>query len=304
MKEHRGIFTLPELDRYLGREVSISFEKLNRGIWTATDGRYRTIFLEGNDSVTAFDTFGTPGKARAYGRAIRQATVGKPIDRIIYSHDHLDHAGFAADLAPAAEIIADETAAAVIDLREAEGQLSPNRRLQGTENSFEVDGFSFLLLNPGPTHGSGNMAAYFPRQRLLFMSDTILPNARYGVLPDYHWANFLRFMRGLLELDFETFVPGRYAVMTRPQFERGCDYLEALDEASQQAFVEMVPVWVLEAITSYVQGKLRDRFGDLEGFEEQSGLTAFRIVHHYLMGGWGLEDTPEAGVLLFAGSRR
>jgi hypothetical protein len=25
---------------------------------------------------------------------------------------------------------------------------------------------------------------------------------------------------------------------------------------------------------------------------------AIRIVHHYLMGGWGLEDTPEPRVLM------
>jgi len=27
---------------------------------------------------------------------------------------------------------------------------------------------------------------------------------------------------------------------------------------------------------------------------------AIRIVHHYLMGGWGLEDTPEGGFNLLA----
>ena len=68
------------------------------------------------------DTFGTPGAARAYGRAIAQAIPEKPIRTIIYSHDHLDHAGFAADLAPDAEIIADEMCARVIEVRRAKGQ--------------------------------------------------------------------------------------------------------------------------------------------------------------------------------------
>jgi hypothetical protein len=48
----------------------------------------------------------------------------------------------------------------------------------------------------------------------------------------------------------------------------------------------------------YCIGQLGERFGDLEGFEGHIGQMAIRIVHHYLMGGWGLEDTPEPRVLM------
>ena len=48
----------------------------------------------------------------------------------------------------------------------------------------------------------------------------------------------------------------------------------------------------------FVGGALSERFGDLEGFDGHIGQMAIRIVHHYLMGGWGLEDTPSGGVLL------
>ena len=51
-------------------------------------------------------------------------------------------------------------------------------------------------------------------------------------------------------------------------------------------------------VFAIIGGALGDRFGDLDGFDEHAGLTAIRIVHHYLMGGWGLEDTPTPGVLL------
>jgi len=47
-----------------------------------------------------------------------------------------------------------------------------------------------------------------------------------------------------------------------------------------------------------VGGQLRERFGDLDGFDGHIGQMSMRIVHHYLMGGWGLEDTPEPAVLL------
>ena len=298
MAEHKGLFTSSKLDSYLAAEPPMQVDQLSDRIWTISDGVYRSIFLAGDSGLVAFDTFGTPGKARAYRAAMDQALPGQPVKTIIYTHDHLDHAGFAADLAPDAEIVADELAAKVIRLRDADGQLPPTRTVSGQETSWEEDGLAFKLLNPGPTHGSGNLSAWFPGDGLLFSSDTILPNARYGLMPDYHIANFVKFMRQLSDLEWDTFVPGRYEVTDRARFLKGCNYIEAIQTAAQQAFVEMVPIWVMDAMQDYVGQALREEFSDLDGFDDQVGLTAIRIVHHYLMGGWGLEDTPDPGVLL------
>lgn len=117
-------------------------------------------------------------------------------------------------------------------------------------------------------------------------------------MPDYHFANFVKFMRGFLELDWDTFVPGRYEMTNKAGFERGCDFIEAVQLECQNAFAEFVPIWAYEPMHGYVSHKLKDRFGDLDGFDQHIGQMAIRVVHHYLMGGWGLEDTPEPGVLL------
>ena len=298
MSENSGLFTTDKAQPYLAFEPEMQVERLSERLWTISDGACRTIFVKGREGVIAFDTFGTPGRARAYARAVGEAVPNREITTVIYSHDHLDHAGFAADLAPGAQIIADEMCAKVVKLREAEGQLQPTRVLTGAENRINVDGVELALLNPGPTHGSGNLAAWFAEEKLLFSSDTILANARYGLMPDIHLANFVRFMRGFLDLDWNRFVPGRYGLTDRAGFSRGCDYIEALQDACQQAFVEFVPIWAYDPMHGYVMNKLADRFGDLDGFAEHVGLTAIRIVHHYLMGGWSLEDTPEPGYVL------
>ena len=298
MAENRGLFTLDAAQAYLSAEPGMTTEKLSDRLFTVTDGQVRTIFLEGDNSVIAFDTFGTPGRARAYSKAIAEAVPGKPIGTIIYSHDHLDHAGFAADLAPAAEIIADELCAKVIKLREAEGQLPPTRVLSGERNELTIDGVELVLLNPGPIHGTGNLAAYFAAEKTFFSSDTILANARYGFMPDYHFCNFVRYMRGFLELDWDRFVPGRYEMTDRAGYERGVDFIEAVMIECQNAFVNFVPIWAYEPMKGYCIGQLAERFGDLEGFEGHVGQMAIRIVHHYLMGGWGLEDTPEPRLLM------
>lgn len=298
MSEHRGTFTYDAAQAYLAAEPEMHTDRLSERIWTVTDGHCRAVFVEGDTGVIAFDTFGTPGRARAYGKAIAAAVSGKAVKHIIYTHDHLDHAGFAAALAPDAEIIADEICAKVIKLRGADGQLLPTRVLRGESNPIDIDGVAFKLLNPGPIHGSGNMSAWFAEEKILYSSDTILANAKYGFMPDYHLWNFVRFMRGFLELDWQTFVPGRFELTDREGFARGCDYIEAMQTECQHAFAEFVPIWVYESMYSYVNERLKGRFGDLEGFDQHVGQTAIRVVHHYLMGGWGLEDTPEAAVLL------
>lgn len=298
MESSTGLFVKLAMQSYLAHEPAIGLQRLSARLWTATDGRIRTVFLEARRSVIAFDTFGTPGRARAYRKAIANAIPGKPIGTVIYTHDHLDHAGYAADLTPDAEIIADAMCAKVIGLRAAHGQRVPTRALTGAENTLNLNGVELTLLNPGPTHGTGHLTAYFAPERMLFSSDTILPNARYSFMPDYHIWNFVRFMRGFLSLDWDRFVPGRFEVADRARFEHGCDYIEALQETSQRAFAEFVPIWVLDAMKGYVAPRLAPRFGDLEGFDDHVGLTAMRIVHHYLMGGYSLEDTPTPGYVL------
>jgi glyoxylase-like metal-dependent hydrolase (beta-lactamase superfamily II) len=298
MSENRGNFTLDAAQPYLAAEPELSTEKLSERLWTVTDGVIRTLFVEADSSVIAFDTFGTPGRARAYKKAIEAAIPGKAIKTIIYSHDHLDHAGFAADLAADAEIIADEICAKVIKLREAEGQLQPTRVLTGAKNELTIDGVSITLLNPGPTHGSGNMAAYFAEEKTLYSADTVLANAKYGFMPDYHFCNFKKYMESFLELDWDRFVPGRYELTDRAGFQRGVNFIDEVMTECQNAFAQFVPIWMYEPMKGFLMGALGEKYGDLEGFEGHIGQMGIRVVHHYLMGGWGLEDTPDAKVML------
>ncbi len=296
--ENRGIFTNPVVEKYLAYEPAMQVDQLAGDIYTVSDGKYRTVFVDAGDSVAAFDTFGTPGRARAYRAAMERQLPGKTVGTLIYTHDHLDHAGFAADLAPDAAIIAHTQADEVIRLRKADGQLPATETISAAEHELKLGNTECVLLHPGPVHGTGHLSAYFPAEKILFSSDTVLPNARYGLMPDIHLANFVKFMRGFLGMDWDVFVPGRYEVTNKARFAEGCDYIDGLQIATQQAFVEMVPIWVHDVMAEYCSQALGERFGHLDGFEEHIGQTAIRIVHHYLMGGWGLEDTPKPSVML------
>ena len=77
MSENRGKFSRESAQAYLAHEPEMQVEKLSDRIWTISDGTCRTVFLEADSSVIAFDTFGTPGRARAYKKAISEAMPDK-----------------------------------------------------------------------------------------------------------------------------------------------------------------------------------------------------------------------------------
>lgn len=288
--ELRGRYTLPvERLGFLDVEPDLQVDELGAGLWTVSDGKYRTVFADGDDGVVAWDTLATPGAARAYARA-----VGRPIATVVYSNDHLDRSGWSRELAPDARRVAHEWCARVVELRGADGQPP------ATETFIdEVQVGPARVLFPGLTSASGNVASFFPEQRVLYAPETVLPSARYSMLPDWHIRNFSQSLHSLLELDFDTFVPGREGVMTKAELERGIAFLDAVHEAAQRAFAESVAVWMFDAMEGFVKERLAGDWGGLDGFDEHVGIMAFRIAHHYLTGGWSTEDTaaarPQAG---------
>jgi len=285
--ELRGRYTLPaERLGFLHDEPELQVDELGAGLWTVSDGRRRTVFADGG---IAWDTLSTPGAARAYRRAI-----GGPVGTLVYSNDHLDRSGWSSELAPDAEIVAHEWCARVVELRGSDGQLPATRTFLEAEQIGPARVFF-----PGLTSASGNVVSHFAEHGVLYAPDTVLPDARYSMLPDWHIRNFSRSLHSLLELDFETFVPGRGELMTRADFERGLAFLDAVHEAAQRAFAESVAVWMFDAMEGYVKDALAREWSGLDGFDDHVGIMAFRIAHHYLTGGWSTEDTaagrPQAG---------
>ena len=283
-----SLYTDPRAEAWRNEEPPAHLDELGDGAWTVRIGERRAVFFVSNDGVIAIDTFGTPGKARAYKKAISEAAPGAEITAIVYTHDHLDHAGWAAELAPGAEIIAHSLAADVIESRGFSPQIAPTVTFDSDSHTVEIGGRSIELVHPGPTHGQGNVAVAF--SDMLYMEGTALPNARYGMVPDYHVYPYVSSMQRLLERDFATFIPGRFDPMTKDDASKAVAYFAAIQEVVQHAWRDFVPVWMVDAMGDYAKAGLRDDFGDLDGFEEALPMTALRIAHHYLMGGWGLED--------------
>jgi glyoxylase-like metal-dependent hydrolase (beta-lactamase superfamily II) len=272
---------------------------LRNRIWTASEGIYRTCFLEGKKGVVAFDTFGTPGTARAYAGAIHRVFPDKPVHTIVYSHDHLDHTGYPDELAADADIIAHDLCQQVVVARKSDGQKPATEVWNGERTEYETDGCRFELIYPGHTHGDGNVAAYFPEDKVLFMVDTVIPGVGYTTLMDWHLTHYVPVMKRFLSLDWDTFVPGHFWVLNREQFVDNLDYLDRMFEFGQRAILDGVDPHDWDDINRYANEKLGPLYGNLFRFGEYAAMNLSRYMQECLTGGWGIEGNlrPDTGPL-------
>jgi glyoxylase-like metal-dependent hydrolase (beta-lactamase superfamily II) len=272
-------------------------EQLAEGVFTVAADDHRALVVASDEGVVALNSFGTRELARTYAEAIK-SVASAPIEAVIATIDHLDHSGATAELLPdSGQLIAHELCARVMERRGAAGQRPADREVRGSGEELRLAGVTFRLMYPGPTQGTGNLAVQLPERRVLFLAGP-RADARYGLFTDFHLRHVARIWRELATLDVEVVVPARGAVMTTGQLARAADYIEAVKRASQEAFAEGLPIWVIQAMEPFVGGRLREQFGDLEGFDRHIGIASIRAVHHYLMGGWGMEDTSQPEVLL------
>lgn len=297
--EHCGIFDIPGPKPILGTWRDITFQPVTDNIWSVSEGIYRTIFLEGKKGTIAFDTLTTPGTARAYAAAVGRAFPKKSIHTIVYSHEHLDHTGYAADLAPDADIIAHDYANQVIIGRGSDGQLPATEVFNAERKHYSIDGCDFELIYPGPTHGDGNIAAYFPQSKVLFMVDTVAAGVGYCYLMDWHLAHYVEVMRRFLSLDWEIFVPGHFWIIDRQQFIEILDYWEQQIEFAQQAVIDGVDPGSISELRKYTDEKLGPTDSEIFRYYEYAAINLSRYMQGYLTGGWGIEGnmTPDTSPL-------
>jgi glyoxylase-like metal-dependent hydrolase (beta-lactamase superfamily II) len=291
---HRGIFTIAgEIPSQL-QWRDMTYEPLRGNVWTISEGINRSIFVEGDTGIVAFDTFGSPMGAIAYRAAIARVFPDKPVHTVVYTHDHLDHTGYAADFAPEARIIAHELTQNVLVARRSDGQLPATETWTGESAWYEIDGVRFQLTYPGPTHGDGNAAAWFPDLKLLFMVDSIIPGVGYTFLPDWHLAPYIPTVSRLLELEWDLFVPGHFWTTDRRGFAENIEWYEAVAETAQRALAEGVDVDSFGEITRYAHETLARDYGRLFRFDEYAAMNLLRYVYEYLHGGWGIEGNTRA----------
>ncbi len=198
--------------------------------------------IVGPDSTLAIDSTGAPLHARKFLAAAK--TLGKPIDRVVITHEHVDHIAGLPQFPPHIDIIAQENTRTQLLKPTAAPQpaywnsawAEPGERLQIVlpnltfrdrmtlhYGDIEVD-----LIFPGPAHTSGDALVLVPQHKIMFMGDV----AFFGVTPlngSGYFADWMKVCdRILADPGVVTIVPGHGPVGGKAELADMRGYLELL----------------------------------------------------------------------------
>ena len=243
---------------------------------------YRTIFLVTDAGVIVADPI-NPQAAGILMEEIRKIT-DQPIEYVVYSHEHWDHAAGGQIFKDAgAEFIAQENC--VDFFRERPNPLVVMPDI--TFNDFyelTLGGKTIELQYFGRNHGNCLVTMRLPEERLIFIVDIVTPKRLpFRGLPDFWPEDWIRTLREIEQLEFDGVIPGHGpddepAVAARSSVREQREFLEDLMSAVKEIYDTGV----------YDPQVLGDRlelpkYSDWRGYEWLP-LNAERIRHYYHLG--------------------
>jgi len=147
---------------------------------------------------------------------VRDVT-SQPIRYIINTHHHGDHAGGNAGFIDTAEVIAHENARKNMVRGE---QDAPPRLVYSDQTAVHLGGVEVRAYHLGRGHTNGDSVVYFPDLKTIHCGDLL-----HGIAPFIDYANggsskeWISTLEKILELDFDTAIPGHGSVMARSDIE-------------------------------------------------------------------------------------
>ena len=214
---------------------------LGGGVYMVGDNVYNTMFVVSDLGVILVDA--PPMLGGKILRAIQEVAPNSQIVSFIYSHQHIDHIGYAAEIVksnPSMEIIAHEETRKLLAKAEDPSRPLPTRTFDTQDVDFpvEVGNQTLLLRYPGPNHDMGNIGIYHPQQKVLMLVDVVYPGwmmwRRLGLatnIPGYF--ELVREMNG--RWDFDTLVAGHFQPGTKADVDAQLEFMTDMHNALTEA---------------------------------------------------------------------
>ena len=179
-------------------------------VYIFRNGNHQAMFVVTKDGVIATDpvAYGRPTGGADYIAEIRKVTQA-PIRYLIYSHHHFDHiAGGKAFKDAGAQIIAHKNAKKRLAAVKDPHTPMPDRYV-GDRTTLNLGGTALELLYLGPNHSDTTLVMRLPREKIIFVVDTI----PVGSVPGRGMIDFFpleteTFMKRVIALDWERLIPG------------------------------------------------------------------------------------------------
>src|ERR1043166_1951851 len=143
-------------------------------VYIFRNGNHQSMFVVTPAGVIATDpvAYGRPTGGQQYLDEIKKVT-DKPVKFLIYSHHHYDHiAGGKAFKDAGAKIIAHKNAAVHLAPLKDPNTPMPDESI-GNKKVISLGGTTVELLYLGPNHSDSNLVIRLPKEKIIFVVDTI-----------------------------------------------------------------------------------------------------------------------------------
>ena len=179
--------------------------------------RDNVAYLVAGNRAAAFIDAGYDVQADVDSLVMHWSDAGRPpVEAIVVTHRHLDHAGGARLLA---EATGGPIAAAAEEKPHVE-EAFPGAvvsRMVADREVMDLGGVTLEFVHT-PGHTMGSICVYYREERILFTGDTVLGTGTTTINPEQgDVAAYIESLRMLLGLDVRLICPGHGAVIEEPQ---------------------------------------------------------------------------------------
>ncbi len=249
------------------------------GLYSFGAGLAFNAFMVTDDGVVVMDSF-DKDFAKASLEAIRQVT-DKPIRYLVYSHNHYDHIGGGEVFkAAGATILSHEATANWLKGHPSPDVAMPDKTWSGPKSQLKLGKSLINLLYFGPNHGEGMTVFEFPREKVIFTVDLVVPKrVAFAYMPDFSPKEWERTLAEMIKLDFSQVMFAHNApVGPRTSV---ADQLKFLQDLRAAIFAELKKGTPFMQIPNVVK---LPQYEHWNGYEEWLPMNAWRVLLEIAMG--------------------
>lgn len=157
------------------------------------------------DGVVVIDGQGDEAQTRRMIEDIRKLTPRPTIRYVVIASDHTDHVGGNAaflEANPRVEFIASPASQKVL-----EQKAHPSMQTVGDRRTLRLGGIEIQILNLGRAHTGGDLVAYLPESRVLFLGEIYLRDV-FPAMRSAYPTEWLGTIEKAQAMDVSWYVPG------------------------------------------------------------------------------------------------